>query len=118
MRIFLERMWQDLYHGARTLAKAPGFTITAVLSLAIGIGANTAMFSWADALLLRPLTVARPGEVVSIGTKVSVEGFTSLLNSYPDYRDLRDHNRTFDNLVAYSGLTVGFAAKREDLPQM
>jgi predicted permease len=118
MRIFLERIWQDLYHGTRTLANAPAFTLTAVLSLAIGIGANTAMYSWADALLLRPLTVERPGDVVDLGTKISVEGFSSLINSYPDYRDLRDHTRSFQNLVAYNSITVGFTPKPDSLPQM
>jgi predicted permease len=118
MRIFFERIWQDLYHGTRTLAKAPGFTLTAILSIAIGVGANAAMFSWADALLLRPLPFARPGDVVNIGTKVSVEGFSNLINSYPDYRDLRDHNRSFSNLVAYNGITVGFTPKPDSLPQM
>ena len=107
MKVFLERLWQDLYHGSRMLAKNPAFTIVAVISLAIGIGANCAMYSWADALLLRPLPVARPGDVISVGTKVSLAGFTSLVNSYPDFRDLRDRTRSFDNLTAFTSLTVG-----------
>src|SRR5580700_239704 len=118
MRIFVERLWQDLQHGCRMLAQNPGFTLVAVISLAIGIGANCAMFSWADALLLRPLPVARPGEVVTVGTKVSLEGFSSLVNSYPDYRDLRDRSRSFDNLSAFTTLTVGFTTKPDALPQM
>ena len=69
MPVFIERFWQDLSHGCRMLAKSPAFTLVAVASLAIGIGANAAMFSWADALLLRPLPVPHPGEVVSVGTK-------------------------------------------------
>ena len=108
MKVFLERLWQDLSHGCRMLAKNPAFTLVAVVSLAIGIGANCAMYSWADALLLRPLPVARPGDVISVGTKVSLAGFTSLVNSYPDFRDLRDRNRSFDNLTAFTSLTVGF----------
>jgi len=64
MKVFLDRLWQDLYHGSRMLAKNPAFTVVAVISLAIGIGANCAMYSWADALLLRPLPVARPGDVI------------------------------------------------------
>jgi predicted permease len=118
MKLFLERLWQDLYHGGRMLAKNPAFTVVAVVSLAIGIGANCAMYSWADALLLRPLTVARPGDVVTVGTKVSLAGFTSLVNSYPDFRDLRDRTRSFDNLTAFTSVTVGFATKADATPLM
>src|SRR5215472_686152 len=118
MRVFFERLWQDLQHGVRMLAQNPGFTLVAAVSLAIGIGANAAMFSWADALLLRPLPVARPGEVVSVGTKVSLEGFSSLVSSYPDYRDLRDGNHSFQALTSLTNVTVGFAIKPAALPQM
>jgi len=61
----LGRLWQDIQYGCRQLAGSPGFATIAVLSLAIGIGANCAIFSFADALLLRPLPVARPGEVLT-----------------------------------------------------
>ena len=98
------------------LAKNPGFTVVAVLSLAIGIG-NAAMFSWADALLLRPLPVAQPGEVVSVGTKVTLEGFSNLVNSYPDYRDLRDGNHSFEALAGMANFDAGFAEKPDGLPQ-
>jgi hypothetical protein len=118
MKLFLERLWQDLYHGCRMLAKNPAFTLVAVVSLAIGIGANCAMYSWADALLLRPLPVVRPGEVISVGTKVTLAGFTNLVNSYPDFRDLRDHNRSFESLAAAADITVGFTTKPDALPQM
>src|SRR5580704_2918453 len=118
MKVFAARLWQDLSHGCRMLAKNPTFTLVAVISLAIGIGANCAMYSWADALLLRPLPVSRPGEVISIGTKVSLAGFTSLVNSYPDFRDLRDRTGSFDNLTAFTGITIGFATKPDALPQM
>src|ERR1700722_6235969 len=111
MKLFLERLWQDLYHCVRMLAKKPAFTLVAVISLAIGIGANCAMYSWADALLLRPLPVARPGEVIPAGTKVTLAGFSSLVNPFPDFRDLRDSNRSFDNLTAFTSLTVGFTTK-------
>ena len=111
MTVFLERLWQDLYHGCRMLAKNPAYTLVAVISLAIGIGANCAMYSWADALLLRPLPVARPGDVISVGTKVSLAGFSNLVNSYPDFRDLRDRTRSFDHLTAFTGVTVGLTTK-------
>jgi len=118
MKVFVERLWQDLYHGSRMLAKNPAFTLVAMISLAIGIGANCAMYSWADAFLLRPLPVARPGDVISVGTKVSLAGFTSLVNSYPDFRDLRDRTRSFDNLTAFTSVTVGLTDKPDALPQM
>ena len=76
--VWLERLWQDTRYGCRMLAANPGFTLVAVCSLALGIGANCAAFSWADALLLRPLTVARPGEVVTVGSAMSVEGFVGV----------------------------------------
>src|ERR1700730_14055790 len=87
--IWLERLWQDVQYGCRLLAGSPGFASIAVLSLAIGIGANCAIFSFADALLLRPLPVARPGEVLTVGSTTTLEalGASSLRTSYPDYVD-------------------------------
>ncbi|MGE5813812.1 MAG: ABC transporter permease [Acidobacteriota bacterium] len=115
---WLERLWQDLRYGYRTLAASPGFTLVAVGSLAIGIGANGAAFSWADALLLRPLTVARPGEVVTVGSTMSVEGFSRVGASYPDYVDIRDRNTSFDGLGAFTGITSGLAPARDALPAL
>jgi putative ABC transport system permease protein len=100
------------------LVANPGFTLVAVSSLAMGIGANCAAFSWADALLLRPLTVARPGEVVTVGSTMSVEGFSRLGASYSDYVDIRDRSTSFDGLVAFTGATSGVAATRDALPKL
>src|SRR3954447_10032553 len=110
--IWLERLWQDIRYGYRTLAASPTFTIIAVLSLAIGIGANCAIFSFADALLLRPLSVARPGGVFTVGWTESLEAFgvSSLVSSYPDYVDIRDRTTSFDGLAAYVNLVGGFTA--------
>ena len=93
--IWLEQLWQDVKYGCRMLASSPVFTVVAVLSLAIGIGANCAIFSFADALLLRPLPVARPGEVVTVGSTASLEALSasSLVSSYPDYVDIRDQQQ-------------------------
>jgi hypothetical protein len=60
---------------------------------------------------------ARPGEVVSVGTKVTLEGFSNLVNSYPDYRDLRHGNRSFEALAAMANFDAGFADKPDALPQ-
>src|SRR5262245_65306171 len=106
----LERLWQDIRYGCRMLVANPGFTLVAVASLALGVGANSAAFSWADALLLRPLTVARPGEVVTVGSAVSIEGFSSINASYREYLDIREKSTSFEGLVAFSGLTAGLAA--------
>jgi len=116
--MWLERIWLDLRHGARMLAKNPGFTIVAVVSLALGIGANCAMFSAADALLLRPLPVARPGEVVSVGSVFGFGNGRGLAASYPDYQDLRDRSQSFDGLVASAAIRVGFALDRNAPPQV
>lgn len=99
------------------LVNNPGFTLIAVVSLAIGIGANAAMYSWAEALMLRPMPVPRPGEVVTVGSKVTLEGFTSIVESYPDFRDLRDNNRSFSGLAAFNGQTVGLAIRADAVPQ-
>lgn len=116
--VWLERIWQDLRHGRRMLAKNPGFTLVAVASLAIGIGANTAMFSFADALLLRPLAVVHPSEVVTVGSASSLDSFTSIVASYRDYLDLRDQSKSFDGLVGFTDSPYGFATRRDELPKM
>src|SRR5262249_23886427 len=96
------------------------FTSVAVLSLAIGIGANTAIFSFADALLLRPLPVARPGEVLTVGSRSSFEALnaSSLVSSYRDYVDIRDRSHSFNGLAAFSYATVGFAADPAATPKL
>src|SRR4026207_1175468 len=105
----VERTWQDVRYGVRLLAATPGFTTIAVLSLAIGIGANCAIFSFADALLLRPLPVARPGELLTVGSSAAIEAFgaSSLVASYRDYVDIVDRSKSFDGLAAFTNLTAG-----------
>src|SRR5436190_19107112 len=105
-------LWKDIRYGVRMLAASPGFTIVAVLSLAIGVGSNCAIFSFADALLLRPLPVARPGEVFTVGTTASLEAFnaSSLVSSYPDYVDIRDRTKSFEGLAAFTYVTAGFTS--------
>ena len=118
--VWLERLWQDVRYGCRTLAASPAFAVVAVLSLAIGIGANCAIFSLADALLLRPLPIARPGDVFTVGSTTSVEAFgaSSLKSSYRDYVDLRDRSRSFEGLSAYDYITAGFAPDARSVPKL
>jgi macrolide transport system ATP-binding/permease protein len=120
MPTWLEHVWQDVRYAARMLARAPGFTVIAVLSLAVGIGANCAIFSFADALLLRPLPVARPGEILTVGSTMTIESFgaSGLASSYRDYMDLRDRSRSFDGLAAFSYVTVGFASTPGAVPAL
>lgn len=84
-------------------AKNPGFTSITVLSLALGIGANSAVFSLADALLLRPLPIRDPGAVVTIATTPPGSPYSGV--SYPNYRDFRDKLRSFDGVVAFQFAT-------------
>jgi len=91
---------QDLRFGLRMLAKSPTFTCVAVLTLALGIGANTAVFTFVDALLLRPLPgVAAPDRLVQVGRRYPDKTYLSD-TSYPEYLDYRDQNTVLSGLVA------------------
>jgi hypothetical protein len=92
--------------------KNPGFTIIAVISIAIGVGANAAMFSFADGLVFRPLPVPRASEVVSVIGQARETGFGNRRLSYPDYVDLRDRSRSFNNPVAYAIVITSFQLLR------
>src|SRR5215813_10329031 len=91
----LEIFWQDLRYGVRMLLKNPGFTTIAVLTLALGIGANTAIFSVVNAMLLRPLPYGEADRLVMVGHSWGggLPGEISSLN----YRDCRDQNSVFEN---------------------
>ena len=118
--VWVERWWQDIRIGLRMLRKNPGFTFVAVASLAIGMGVNSAMFSFADALLLRPLPVLRPSEVVTVGTD-SAGGFLNerlSFVSYRDYLDFRNRCKSFDGLVATNLATFGFSPQPDAVPHM
>src|ERR1700688_5295485 len=100
-------MLKSLRYAIRLLSKTPGFTLVSIFSLAIGIGATSAMFSFADALLLRPLPVLEPTRIASITTSSS-DVFSDTAVSYPDYRDYRGGNRSFDVLIAGGVRSFGF----------
>ncbi len=113
-------MLQDLRHGVRMLAKNPGFAAIAILSIAIGVGANAAMFSLADGLVLRPLRVPRPGEIVEVSAlspRASSAFVSTSLLSWRDYLDLRERARSFNGLLAYGTLLTGFAVRPDDPAQ-
>jgi predicted permease len=106
----LDVLVRDARYALRQLLHSPGFTITAVVTLAVAIGANAIVFSVLNALVLRPLNLPDPQRLFTI------EDRGSPFNSYPDYRDLRDRSRTFDGIAAYSinnaGLHTGGNAER------
>jgi len=112
----LETLLQDLRYSVRMLRRNPGFAVVAVLSLAVGIGVNSTMFSLADAILLRPLSVAQPGTVVTVHSHSPSDPAGDI--SYRDYADFRDRSHTFTGLVAFTFSNFGFSAKRGDLAQM
>lgn len=113
-------MLQDLRLGARMLVKNPGFAAIAILSIAIGVGANAAMFSLADGLVLRPLAVPRSNEVIAVSAIAprAGAGFTAGgALSRPDFLDLRDRAHSFDGLLSYTTVVTGFASRQDELPQ-
>ncbi len=97
---------QNLLHTLRVLRKAPGISALAILALGLGIGANGVIFSFADAILLRPLPVAYPSELVRV-TQSTPEGPSGSF-SYPEYRDLRSQSKTLSALSAFGtrGVTI------------
>jgi predicted permease len=103
----MQGLWQDVIFALRILLKSPGVTAVAVLSLGLGIGANTANFSLINAFLLRPLPVQDPERLVSIMTTFQGSGDRQNHTSYPDYKDLRDRREVFSGLAAHFYFPMG-----------
>jgi predicted permease len=107
----LEEIWQDLRYGLRMMLKSPGFTTITALSLALGIGANTAIFSLLDALLLKPLPVKRPEQLVVVNIAIPSQpgrGYSSF--SYPVFREMNEKNTVFSSMFARSGSQMSMSA--------
>lgn len=92
--------WQDLYWAIRLLRKAPGFAVTAAVMLALGIGANTAIFSVVHGVLIRPLPFHQPEQLFVISEDTGMSGTTAGGASGPDFDDYRDQNRSFEAITA------------------
>jgi putative ABC transport system permease protein len=97
----MENFWQDVRYGVRMLFKAPSFSIVATIALALGIGANTAIFSVVNAVLLRPLPFQKSEQLVAVWENDYQRGQERGWSSYPDFADLRAQSQSFENLASY-----------------
>jgi putative ABC transport system permease protein len=106
---------QDLRYGIRILGKTPGFTTVAALTLALGIGANTTIFTLVDAALLRPLPYAHAEQLIVV--RESSHGVGQHSPSYPDFLDWRNQTRTFTQMAAVNnrGFNLSGAAQPENI---
>src|SRR5881275_1531737 len=118
--MFLETFAQDLRYGLRILRKSPGFSTVAVLTLALGIGANTAIFSLTDQILLRDLPVPHPEQIFILRSPGPNHGHTwgdvdqgAQSFSYPMYKDLRERATVFSGLLACRRITVNVSGHGE-----
>jgi len=119
-------MLNDIRYALRTMRQNPGFALTAIFSIALGIGVNSTIFSFANGLLLRPLPVPNPSQVFSLRSRMprvfSSGGFVGAGSfgdlSYRDYVDFRDKNQSFNGLVAFAPEQVGFAPNANAQPRL
>ena len=100
--ISVERLQQDIGYAIRGLIKNPGFTLMAVITLGLGISVNTAIFSAVDAIVLHPLPYPNADRLVRVWSSMRDRGFLHASSTLPDFRDLRDKNRTLADLAAYT----------------
>src|SRR5476651_346796 len=109
-------MMNDIRYGLRQLIKHPGFTLVAVLTVALGIGANTAIFSVVNAVLLKPLPFPAPEELVAVGgvdltETISPPRLSSMC--YPDFFDFRDQNHSFSSMAVYQDSSLALVDEQE-----
>jgi len=111
----MDTLWQDVRYGWRMLRKNPGFTVAAILTLALGIGLNAAIFSVVNAVLFKPLPVEKPEELAGVYNTAKGAFITHEPMAFPDYADLRDQSRSFSGLVGYA--MDAYALERGDESQ-
>jgi len=113
---WLDQLFRDLRHGVRMLLAKPGFSTTAVIVLALGIGANTAVFSLINAFLLKPLAIRDAKQLVGLYSRDTTKPDDYRAFSYPNYADLRDRNGVFEDLAAHdlamAGISEGDSTRR------
>ena len=105
----METLLRDIRYGIRSLAKRPGFTAVTIITLALGIGANTTVFTLMDAVLLRSLPVRNANEIVEIATRTTGGGLHPDF-SYPLYAAMRDSNSELAGMIAYADSSFGLSA--------
>src|ERR1041385_7942850 len=98
-RSIMDSLIKDIRYAIRNLIKRPGFVAIAVITLALGIGANTAIFSLVNTVMLRSLPVERPNEIVSVVVRGKDDSMSAF--SYPNYKDFRDRNDVLSGLLVY-----------------
>src|SRR5256885_4223080 len=96
----METLLRDIQYGIRSLLKRPGFTAIAVITLVLGIGANTAIFSVVNAVLLRPLPFSDPGRLTQLWEASAKRGRNEIPASYPNFADWRNRNHSFEQVAA------------------
>ena len=109
----METLLQDIRYGARALLRHPGFTAIAVIALALGIGANTAIFSVVNSMLLRPLPFAEPDRLLQVWETNVKRGRMQMSVSYPNFADWRDRNTVFEQVIAYSDWSFNLTGTNE-----
>src|SRR5262245_15054675 len=95
----MHTLWQDMRYGARMLLKRPGFTLIAVITLALGIGANTAIFSVVNAVLLRPLPFKEPDRLVMVWERRPSSGEANITVAAYEFADWRERAHTFESMA-------------------
>ena len=111
----MRALFQDLKYGCRILARNPGFAAVAILTLGLGIGANTAIFTVVNGVLLRPLPFADPSRIVLVLERNA--NFPSLVStSYENYKDWRDQSHSFESMQASCATNLRHAARPSPRP--
>jgi len=108
----MRALLQDLRFGLRMLAKNPGFTAVAVLTLALGIGGNVAVFSLLDTVLLRPLPYSHPDRLYMFFPVETKSGRGMVASSYPNLQDWREQSHTFEAMAGYHGESFNLAGTK------
>jgi putative ABC transport system permease protein len=109
----MDTLLPDLRYAVRLLIKKPAFTVIVVAALALGIGANTAIFSVVNSILLRPLPYRDPSRLVMIWMNNKRMNVDEDIHSYPNYVDYRDQNQVFESMAAYSGVSLNLVGAAE-----